>query len=296
MPRKRQDRDQTVTSKDIRESLSIYPDRKFNIFKFILESVTMTLEVFLHTKIGERYISVPKAIVGAAFMYLTIFLAIFGFSVSIHPDPTQIGGISLLKSFLESLFSFEWRKAFENLGKLITALWNPETRIDVLGPVHITVVVFSVLVNYHLLTNFLAKHSNPPRLWHPRSSGEPWPLWNWAYRFGYRYNMRIDLVKQGCEPLFCFLLGSILGNRDFTTKYLGFALPQEWQFLIAWLKIGAFALLLRAYLENRNRKKLTLDRLGNEFDGQAFELQDELYAKEPWIGEFVEAKGKRRKA
>lgn len=282
-----------MTAKEIRESLCVYPGGKFKIPKFILESFSLSLEVFLHTRIGELYISPPKAVVSSIFIFLTLFLAIFGFSVSIHPDPTQIGGVSVFKCFVESVFTFEWREAWENLKHLVETLVNPETRIDVLGPVQILVVAFSVMVNVHFLINFLSKHRNPPRLWHPRSSGEPWPIWNFVYRIGHHYNMKVDLVKQFCEPLLCFMLGEFIKNRDLTESLIGFRLPDEWQFMVAWLKCGAFALLIRAYIENKNRKKLGLDRLANEFDAQAFELQDELYSEETSAGEFVEAVGKK---
>jgi hypothetical protein len=262
--------------------------------RFILESITLTQEVFLHTRIGELYISVPKAIAGSVFLFLTLLLAIFGFSISVHPDPTQIGGVSFLKSFIESVLSFEWQQSYENLRALITTLRNPETRADILWPIQLTVVTFSVFVNAHLLLNFLAKHSIPPRLWHPRSSGEPWKIWDPVYRLGHRYNMRVDLVKQFCEPIACYFIGSFLGSPALT-NLLGFTLPDEWRFLVTWLKFGAFFLFLRAYLENRNRKKLTLDRLANEYDARAFELQDELYARESTGTEFVEAVGKRKR-
>lgn len=275
---------QDVSCREIRESLCVYPDSKFSIWRFLLEGITLSLEVFLHTRIGEVYLSIPKAIVGSVFIFLTLVLSAFGFSFSIHPDPTQIGGISLLKSFLESLFSFEWRSAYDNLVHLWISLWNPETRVDVLGPVQIMVVTFSVMVNVHLLVNFISKHRTPPRIWHPRSSGEPWFIWNPIYLLGYRFNVRVDIVKQLAEPIFCYMLAMALIEFDL--------LPKDWLFISAWLKVGAVLLLLRAYLENRNRKRLTLDRIANEYDSKAFSLQDQIFAKERLEDDFVEARGR----
>lgn len=288
MARKRAVRDRKVTPEEIRASLTIYPDTRFRVLKFILEGITLPLEVFLHSRIGERYLSVPKGLVGVAFFFLALLLTPFGPSLSVYLDPGQLGGISVLKTILYSLGNMAWRQSFEEFKSLVQKIFDPKFQQDVIDPIETAIVVFTLAFNFHLLWNFLSRHRTPPQLWHPRSSGEPWPVWNWLYRLGYRYNVRIDLVKQIGEPLFCFLLGTFLGNRDWTAPF-GFAVPREWQFLIVMLKLGAFALLLRAYLENRNRKKLTLDRLGNEFDSEAFELQDELYVKEGRIEDFVEA-------
>lgn len=275
---------QAVSAKEIRASLCVYPNSKFNVWKFLLESITMTLEVFLHTRIGEVYLSIPKAIVGSIFLFITLLLSLFGFSFSVHADPTQIGGISLFKSFLESALSFDWKGAWENLKDLSTHLWNPETREDILGPVQIVVISFSVMVNAHLLVNFISKHRTPPRVWHPRSSGEPWFIWNPVYYLGHRFNVRVDIVKQFGEPVFCYLLANFLVSNGI--------LPTEWLFISAWLKVGALFLLLRAYLENKQRNRLTLDRLANEYDADAFAMQDQIFAREQNAQDFVEVRGR----
>lgn len=268
----------------MRDSLCVYSNTRFSVWRFLLESACLTVEVFLHGWIGTRYLSIPKAIVGVAFIYFAAFLASFsGISVEFRLDPRHIGFVSFWESLLATWAQIGWSGWWSNLGDFFDNMQKPAWRESVWRAISLGVVLYSVAVNFHLVWNFINRHWTPPRLWHPRSSGEPWWfIWDSFYMLFHQFNVRIDVIKGILEPLLCYCLGLLLSDY----------LPGSYTYVGAWLRVAAVALVIRAYLENKERSRMVADVLGNEFDARAFELQDHLYSDQPRGRDFVETKGR----
>lgn len=136
--------------------------------------------------------------------------------------------------------------------------------------------VYFAVAQWRMLQIFLNNRLNVPT--HNRSSGEPYALWNGCYRIFCAMNFQGDLVKQVCEPLFCLLVAGVISAL---TEH------EEFRFLYIWLTLGALALFIKAWHENRARKKLHLDRIANEMDLAAVRMQQRFLRDEP-EGSFFE--------
>lgn len=97
----------------IRRSLSVYGDPDAPLFKsqnlligiafFILRSGCLTLEIFLHSKFGKRYLTVPKAIFGLFLPVFCVYLGMFDFQIIAKLNPASPGLVKILEPNAERL-------------------------------------------------------------------------------------------------------------------------------------------------------------------------------------------------
>lgn len=97
----------------IRRSLSVYGDPDAPLFKsqnlligvgfFILRSGCLTLEIFLHSKFGKRYLTVPKAIFGLFLPVFSVYLGMFDFQIIAKLNPVSPGFVKFFEPNAERL-------------------------------------------------------------------------------------------------------------------------------------------------------------------------------------------------
>ena len=332
-------------------SLRQYPAKKERIFGYILRSYTITLEVFLHRKFGERYLSWFRAVLGFLFLYLLAHLIAPWYwqktDYAIKPGFSLYGKQSdNNKSFLDSLtgnskfqpsFSFfqyapevsenewslvplhmrtkeslekynetlsnlssgqistfqlpssqlriyklhcEWREAFSVLGIVFKIPIFADIEADGVQLLAMILFIYISFAEWRLLEIFLGNRLNSPPS--PRSSGEPFEFWDIFYLGFHKARFQVDLVKQVCEPLLCFLFGGLV--------IILFPSSAALRVIAIWLFTGSFALFLKAYIENRARKNLYLDRIGNEMDLEGLRMQQRLRRPGPGGAAFTEVK------
>jgi hypothetical protein len=273
LPRRRGKRN--LTPAEVRDSLRYYADPDQGevkglivfLLNFLLRSFCLTLEVFLHGKIGSRYLTVPKALVGWLFPWICFLLAGFGFGFmpGLHVDSP--GLLDFWRPLLDAIGDYVNGGGFErgwtHMKTTVAALLNPDTRVTVAGPVGIAVTIYSIIFNMRLVEAFVRNRVAEPA--HPNSSGDPWFVWNPIYILFHRLNFRIDVVKQFGEPALCLFTGLEVYRHA----------SAEWHFVGVWLILGALFMLVRMYLENRRRSKLFYDRVANEMNARAFTLQEQ---------------------
>ncbi len=334
--------DSAPTAETIRRALGIYTDPDaplfrgqgfaFTVIQFLLRSACLSLEVFLRSRFGKRYLTIPKLIVSSFFPALCLFLANFdsdfkvgfsliqpGFVELIQPNverlsdsiskeidslqselkqpqaelPAPLTRQELEKALLEAQESAPRKgesehppSIFRRSVNFLKALADPASREHLLAGFSVFLAVFGLVANLKLTgvyLNRILSGSLGFREAPPHSSGEPWLFFNPLYRLAQRFNAKTDMVKQFAEPLLCYLLGAALQNE----------LSPAYSFISTWLKLGAFLVFVRMYLENRNREKLHLDGLSNKLNAEAIQLQNSLLtAKDSTIGLPVQVQGK----
>jgi hypothetical protein len=262
---------------DIRASLSVYPAKKEGILLHILRSVCLTLEVFLHRRIGERYLTWPHMAMGLIFIFFVGHYALkwdlrdhylidFG-SVSIP----SLWGDTLyeqpLKAGLIKYPQFTAREVDRVLGIPIYFFTVAKDDFQGVPLLLVASLLYLSTAKWRVLEVFFLNRLNVST--HNRSSGEPYRIWDTVYLLGHKTNFQIDLVKQWCEPSFCLLLA--IAIRATT--------PTEFHFISVWLTVGSVALIFKSWLENRQRKQLFLDRVANEFDLEGVRIQQRFQSE-----------------
>lgn len=242
----------TRPAENIRASLRQYPAKKTNIFLYCFQAYAITLEVFIHREFGEQYLSWLKCFVGFVFLY---FLAVVTPPYHLeHNTPTF------------PLHLVSWLPIDIPI-PLVQA-----KRVSGLNIIPVFLIICYAFAQSRLAEIFLFNRFNSPP--HPKSSGEPYFLWDSAYELFERLNFRIDLVKQACEPALCFFAGLVALAVSFASTERG--LIPETLFIAAWLMSASVALFIKAYFENRSRKSLYLDRIGGDMNLEAMRLQQRL--------------------
>ena len=126
--------------------------------------------------------------------------------------------------------------------------------------------IYYAFAQWKLIEIFLHNRFNTPP--HPKSSGETYKLWNSFYVVTNKLNFHTDLVKQVFEPVVCSLFGLLF--------YFLYDINTAYGFIAFWLLSSTICLFLKAYIENRGRKALYLDRVGGDMDLEALRMQQRL--------------------
>ena len=158
---------------------------------------------------------------------------------------------------------WEWQPVFKFFGITISIPIFANIEAAGVQLLSLFLLIYSAFASWGSWEIFIRnRQNNPPS---PRSSGEPYSVWNVFYYLFYKTNFQTDLVKQFCEPFLCFLVGVVV--------LVVFPSSPARKFFSFWLISGSVALYLKAYLENCARKDLYLDRIGNEMDLEALRMQ-----------------------
>ena len=283
------DRKPEITAEDVRASLRLYPAKKDSFWTYLLKTYCVTLEVFLHREMGERYLTTFRVI----FAFLSLYVVghaytewewahwfdLFGWSwlpisgPSFHSAPAKVFGFPIT-------FPVFAKTDFAGVSTLAVAL-----------------SVFLAVAEWRMLEIFIANRLGERT--HNRSSGESYGIWNPIYLLSHKLNFQVDVVKQGAEPLVCLLLAIVIfgwanaveapgvfGRSGVAHERAGF------RFLGVWLLTGSIALFTKAYLENRLRKETFLDRVANEIDMEALQSLNRLNSTQTSTVEFPEVEGR----
>ena len=210
----------------------------YHIALLFLRMFTLSVEVFLRRQFGERYLTFMGILLGA--WTFQIVAALWNFRPS-----------SLIPIYTLG-FSFATPRLPQQ---------EPEMVFDLVG---FCVVIYYMAAVWHLIAIFMRNREG--RLWHTRSSGLSWPIWNWVHLISKRLNFHQDFVKMYIEPALC--IGASYGLE----RYSGHR-----NFPSTWLFIAGIALLIKGQVEYSERKKLLLDQLDSMIEGR--ELADALAGK-----------------
>ena len=263
-------KDEAVLIENIRTSLRQYPAKKQNIFVKLLICYAITVEIFFHDEFGERYLSWFRCIVGFGFLYLLAHLL----------PPWDFTS--------PEAYYYDFPQFFKALHlPPILHIPVPVFTHKEVGGVAVVPYIFTLYVtacSLRLGQIFYYNRIDAPA--HPRSSGEPYSFWNDAYIFFHKLKFQTDLVKQVWEPSVCFFLG-------FVSLGIGYAPHADSRGLIFvgyWLLSGSIALFLKALLENKGKKSLYLDRIGNDMDLDALRMEQQFLQSKETLGGFTEVK------
>ena len=261
---------------DVRLAFRVYndPDDRKGWWYFIVRSIALTQEVFLHNQIGQRYISVPKGICGLIFLYLCRLWSDLnaGIPPELSLDPFHPGFLQGVLQVITSLFRglaaaiWDWKVTLAHLsGAWESIMASSSHGIDSGEALPLLTQSYGLVFNLRLVEIFVYNRLNILR--HPHSSGEPHFFWTPLYWLTGVLRLRIDIVKQFGEPLLCWFLGAwIRSHQDW----------EEFKFVATWLQLGSVFLALRVYLENRAKSKLFQDQIANQLNSEALQAQQKL--------------------
>lgn len=215
----------------------------------LLKSFALTLEVFLHHTLGERYLTWPRMLLGLLAIW---FMAHVGLPWDwAHADA---GFMSIWYPHV----------TFMQVGRVLGIEWSlpffTRTEFEGVSVIAVLLSLYVAAAEAQMLLVFMLNRFAIDT--HNRSSGEAYGMWDGFYIFFDSANFRGDLVKQICEPILCFVAGICV-----------FILPREFRGVAMWLMLGSLALFFKAWLENRARKKQFLDKAANRMDMAAIREQ-----------------------
>ena len=150
-----------------RQSFSFYTDPDGNVdrrpfiltvFLFLLRSVCLTLQVFLHNRIGKCYITEPKALVGCTFPYLCLFLAQIQFAFVPEINFLRPYAVEIVTPFVEAMHNARWDLTKARLEQLYNNLADSQLREDTLEPVTIAAGLFGFVINFRFLLAYVSEH------------------------------------------------------------------------------------------------------------------------------------------
>lgn len=269
-----------VTAEDVRTSLRVYPTVKNSILGTMLRSYCLTLEVFIHRRLGERYITWPRILIGFLCLYIVGHAGVeWNLKTYYWIDKPDFYNVFTGETGLQTFPLFK----YPNFQRTDVKLFGLEIPIPVFTNttfegVSIFALVLSVylaLAEWRLLEIFVFNRLGVPM--HNRSSGEPYAFWDSVYLISHKFNFQIDLVKQVCEPAICGLLGLFFLFAKRSDAFTS-SIPKNICVLFSvWLLTGAVALFLKAWLENQLRRQYFLDRVSNEFDMEGSRLQQRFF-------------------
>jgi hypothetical protein len=196
----------------------------------LLRMFTLSVEVFLRRQFGERYLTISAILLGAWTFQLIAWLWNFA------------------PSSLIPVYSLAF--GFGSFGP--SGGREPQAIFDLIG---FCVVIYYMAAIWHLIAIFLRNREG--LLWHSRSSGLSWPIWNWVNALGRKFHFQQDLVKMYMEPALCIAAS---GGME---KYTG-----QKTFLSAWLFLAGVALLLKGQVEWSERRKMLLDQLDSTIEAK----------------------------
>ncbi len=256
-----QDRTEILVE-NIRTSLRQYPARKIHallrIPLYVLQCYALTIEVFLHREFGERYLSWIKVLIGFAMLYMLGIVA-----PPYNWKPVRIADLPI--QYLSTLLNLLNLLGITHDASIKIPTFNAH-EVDGVDIFPLLLLIYYAFAQWRLIEIFFHNRFNTPP--HPKSSGETYNIWNSFYITANKLNFHTDLVKQIFEPTICFLFGLLFCGLYSINKAFGF--------IAFWLLSGTMCLFLKAYIENRGRKALYLDRIGSDMDLEAFRMQQRL--------------------
>lgn len=285
--RKFSDKLQKFDADKIKKTLEYYPAKRASWPMWFLISFCLTVEIFLHSKFGSRYLTWPKALVGVFFPMLCLLFVDCGLSFKIHFDPAAIGivkpSVDMQDIKTNSIQVFHNIKNFsKSLPYVIPYLTGStagqaeiiasDSEANRMQAVRLFLIVLAVAFNFRLLEKFIRDRLNDQV--QSRSSGTPYFIWDQFYKLGILLNFRSDLVKQYFEPMFCVILGMVGG---FFIAQPSFGLSQ-YKFVCVWITLGGLLLFIKGYFENSVRNKIIINQIDSQLDSQAFEEREAYFS------------------
>jgi hypothetical protein len=267
---------------EVRLAFRVYsdPDDRKGWWFFLLRCCSLTHEVFLHNQLGQRFITLPKAIIGMGFFFLCRIIAGYKIPFDFSIDFTVPGvfkfiletGAQLMSDVIRLIQHHEQTKADfldAMAGIQATFRQGADGGLKSGDPLPLAIAVYGAMVNLRLLEIFVYNRLNI--LKHPHSSGEPQVVWTPFYWIAGVFRLRIDVVKQACEPVLCILAGAYILDRESL---------KDWHMFGTWLQLGAVCVGIRVYLENKTKNALYQEQIANQLNAASLQAQQKLLSSE----------------
>lgn len=198
-----------VSAEDVRTSLRVYPATKDSFWGMILKSYCLTLEVFLHKEIGERYINWQRILIGFVCLYVIGHAGVdWNLKTYYWVDrEVELPWVGSQHYQLFPLFRYPVFQAskIRLLGFNMPITVFTDTKFDGVEVFALVLTVYLTISEWRQLEIFLNNRLGVAM--HNRSSGEPYRVWDPVYILAHKLNFQIDVVKQICEPALCIVFG-----------------------------------------------------------------------------------------
>lgn len=267
------------------ETYSTEP-RRFQLpprLKEALRCASVTVEVFLHHRVGVEYLSPARILGGVAFLLLCVLLC--GLGMTFKPS-TISGFVWLIPHFewpespatLQRRLGIHFWDSVRGMQEQSTRSW-PSYLASGEVAVSVKVMLLFLLVSvFHLIRELLMRPYTPIEE-HAWSDGETLWIWGWIYHLQEKLLIRVDLVKGIVEPMLCWGLAHWM-IRTPETHYLGI-----------WLFLTAPLLSLKAWEDNRTRRREKLEQGAMEHKQVALQSGDAIKPRSPQPEKIEEIRG-----
>lgn len=252
-----------------REFHGRYPVRSNNILRWLLEAFCLPLEVFLHNRMGIQYFHLPKAFIGFLFPFICMLLINFGISLHISILPWNLGFVRVYPVLTLPASWQEFWQDFLRTYDALTAVINNSGWGSSADLTACALLLYAIAANCRWIEQFWRERVRD--VVHPRSSGNPYAIWNPVYWLMHKLNFQSDMVKLICEPLLCIGLAQLFNRWLETSTTLSEGEKVSLQFVAVWFGLGGMLLMLKAFFENRSRYVAEYERQAADQDAKAFE-------------------------